>query len=315
MAKSRVDEREYAKNSLYLSQLEQLTGVPGTEGQMGSVDRYFADLQTAAEMLAPYTGQAIAGTNQTYFSATPEQWADYTLNYVLGFPPSASIVPGMADRDLTRLENMAALNGSAVPVYPVEEAALGFMVSNRVQSVLGQAWSTLDVYLAGRVGVSAGGNISTQQVTREGMMAGLNAMERAELSNLTKLASTTEQGALREQVTNGYFARNGYTQLEGKCGSNNCFDGVFIKGDTVYVVETKPLQVNGAIKLNGPEGNLPTQMSPEWIEYAAKELAKTSDPVKQQTAALILQADKQGSLVKIVAGVNENGVTLVKLAK
>jgi filamentous hemagglutinin len=123
---------------------------------------------------------------------------------------------------------------------------------------------------------------------------------------------------LREKVTNDYFARNGFAQLESKCGSNNCFDGVFVKGDTVYVVETKPLQANGAIKLNGPEGDLPTQMTQGWIDYSVKRLLETGDPAKQQTAALIQKAlDPQSNinLVKIVAGVNENGVTLVKLAK
>lgn len=47
-------------------------------------------------------------------------------------------------------------------------------------------------------------------------------------------------------------------------------------------------------------------------------LAGTSDPLKQQTAELIQKALDLGSnlkLVKIVTGVNENGVTLVKLAK
>ena len=150
------------------------------------------------------------------------------------------------------------------------------------------------------------------------MAASLNAAEKTQLSTLNTLSSTAEQGVLREQVTNGYFARNGFTQLEGKCGSNNCFDGVFVKGDTVYVVETKPLQVNGSIKLNGSEGDLPTQMTPEWVKSRSDALAQTGDPVKQQTATLIEQARNNlngKTLVKIVAGVNENGVTLVKLMK
>ncbi len=105
-------------------------------------------------------------------------------------------------------------------------------------------------------------------------------------------------------------------QIEGKCGSNNCFDGVFVKGDTVYVVETKPLQANGAIKLDNSTGYV--QLDKEWIEYSASRLIATGDPAKQQTAALIQKAlDPQSNLnlVKIVAGVNENGITLVKLAK
>ena len=86
-----------------------------------------------------------------------------------------------------------------------------------------------------------------------------------------------------------------------------------MKGDTVYIVETKPLQANGAIKLNGPQGNLPTQMDDAWVKDRATALAGTSDSVKQQTATLIQKALDPSSnlkLVKIVAGVNENGVTL-----
>jgi filamentous hemagglutinin len=178
------------------------------------------------------------------------------------------------------------------------------------------AWGALDVALAGKVGTSVGGNISTQQVTREGLVATLNANERAELAKLSTLSDTAKQGALAENVTNGYMARNGFTQLEGKCGSNNCFDGVFVKGDTVYVLETKPLQANGSIKLDNSTGFV--QLDKDWIEYSASRLASTNDPAKQQTAALIQKALDPSSnlkLVKIVAGVNENGVTLVKLAK
>jgi len=318
VAESRIDDREFAKNGRYLSALERTVATAGAEGKLGAVDRYLADLKTAADMLQPYSGKPIGQTGQTYFLATPEQRADYTINYPLGLPPSDSIIPGMAERDQSRLERFAAANGSAQPVAPLEEAVLGGMVTNRIATALGRAWTSLDVYLAGRVGASAGGNISTQQITREGMAASLNAAERAQLSTLNSMPDGAAQGVLREKVTNDYFARNGFAQLESKCGSNNCFDGVFVKGDTVYVVETKPLQANGAIKLNGPEGDLPTQMTQGWIDYSVKRLLETGDPAKQQTAALIQKAlDPQSNinLVKIVAGVNENGVTLVKLAK
>ena len=222
----------------------------------------------------------------------------------------------MVDRDQYRLERFATANGSAQPLAPIEETVLGGMVTNRIATALGRTWSALDVYLAGRVGASPGGNISAQQITRVGMSARLNAAGRAELSTLNNLSDGAAQGVLREKVTNDYLARSGFTQLEGKCGSNNCFDGVFVKGNTVYIVETKPLQANGAIKLDNSTGYV--QLDKDWIEYSASRLIATGDPAKQQTAALIQKAlDSQSNinLVKIVAGVNENGVTLVKLAK
>ena len=321
VAETRTDDKAYLKTASYLNALEQTLSVPGSEGQMGAVGRYFADLETAAKMLEPYSGKTIVvngqtatlkGSAQTYFSATPEQRANKSGNYFLNSQPDPSIIPGMAERDQSRLEQARVMNGSVQPVYPAEEVLLGGPLTSKVLGALGRAWGALDVALAGKVGASAGGNISTQQVTREGIAASLNATERNALSPINTLIDT-EQSALREKVTNSFFARNGFTQLEGKCGSNNCFDGVFVKGNTVYVVETKPLQANGAIKLDNSTGNV--QLEKEWIEYSADRLVKTGDPAKQQTAALVLQAAKQGNLVKIVAGVNENGVTLVKLAK
>jgi filamentous hemagglutinin len=325
VAENLVDDRANKETTQYINTLAQIAKNPATEGGMGGVQGYFDDLVTARSMLAPYAGQTISvngqvamanGSAQTYFSATAAQKADYTTNFILGTQAPSSIVPGMEQRDANRLERLATPNGSAQPVGPVEEVVLGGKIANSVISLLGRGWSALEVGLAGRVGTSTSGNISAQQITQEGMVATLNATERSQLSKLGTLSDTGAQGAVREKVTNEYFARNGFTQLEGKCGSNNCFDGVFVKGNTVYVVETKPLQVNGAIKLDNSTGYV--QLDKDWIEYSAQRLVDTGDPVKQQTAALILQAQNSlngKTLVKIVAGVNENGVTLVKLAK
>lgn len=73
------------------------------------------------------------------------------------------------------------------------------------------------------------------------------------------------------------------------------------------------LQANGSIKLDNSTGNV--QLDRGWIDGATNRLIATGDPVKQQTADLILRAQDRGNLIKIVAGVNENGVTLVKLAR
>lgn len=82
----------------------------------------------------PYMGKAIIvngvaatadGAVQTYFSATPAQRADPTGNYLLNVQPPAPIVPGMELRDQNRLEQFATPNGSAQPVYPVEEWLIG----------------------------------------------------------------------------------------------------------------------------------------------------------------------------------------------
>lgn len=128
--------------------------------------------------------------------------------------------------------------------------------------------------LAGKVGAAAKGNIGAQQITEAGIPVRLSAVERGTLSTIDTLPNTALQGEAREYIANSYFMRNGFTPLEGKCGSGNCFDGVYVKGNTVYVNEVKPLNANGSIKLSGPPGAMDTQMTDKWIESAIDRLKK-----------------------------------------
>ena len=218
----------------------------------------------------------------------------------------------MAQRDANRIASLSVQNGTAQPVYPVEEAVLGGMVADRVVSAATRWIGSLDVALAGKVGASNGGNISAQQITREGIPARLSTAEQGTLTTIDTLPDTALQGAAREYVANSYFTRNGFTPLEGKCGSGNCFDGVYIKGDKVYVNEVKPLNANGSIKLSGASGTLPPQMTDAWISSAIGRL-KEGTPVQRQTAAAIEKVLNTPNLVKVVTGVNSNGMTIVKL--
>jgi filamentous hemagglutinin len=168
------------------------------------------------------------------------------------------------------------------------------------------------VALAGKVGASSGGNISAQQITRAGVPARLSTAEQGTLTTIDTLPDTALQGAAREYVANSYFTRNGFTPLEGKCGSGNCFDGVYVKGNMVYLNEVKPLNANGSIRLSGPSGKMDTQMTDAWISSAIGRL-KEGTPVQRQTAAAIEKVLNTPNLVKIVTGVNSNGMTIVKL--
>lgn len=108
--------------------------------------------------------------------------------------------------------------------------------------------------------------------------------------------------------------RNGFTSFEGKCGTN-CFDGVYVKGDLVYINEVKPLNANGSIKLTGANSatKLEAQMTDEWILGAIERLAKSGDENLMQTAALLTRARDSGRLVKMVTGVSDNGAVTIKL--
>jgi filamentous hemagglutinin len=315
-----VDDQANAQNLHYLQTVLQTATIPGSAGAMGGAASYLADMQTAQALLAPYTGKTITvngvtvtsdGAAQTYFSATPAQRADPLANDVLG-QAAGAIAPGMAQRDANRIASLSVQNGTAQPVYPVEEAVLGGMVADRVVSAATRWIGSLDVALAGKVGASNGGNLSAQQITRAGIPARLSTAEQGTLATIVTLPDTALQGAAREYVANSYFTRNGFTPLEGKCGSGNCFDGVYVKGNTVYINEVKPLNANGSIKLSGSSGTLPTQMTDAWISSAIGRL-KEGTPVQRQTAAAIEKVLNTPNLVKVVTGVNSNGMTIVKL--
>lgn len=320
-AKGLVDDQENAKNMAYLQALLQTANIPNSEGARGGIDAYVKGLQTAQDMLSPYMGKTITvngavqmadGAAQTYFSATQAQRADSYANYVLGTQPPAPIIPGVDMRDQNRLERLATPNGSAQPVYTAEELLIGGPLTGKLLGTAGRVLESLDVSIVGRATASAGGNISAQQITKEGLSLPVSAADRALLSQIDNLSSTALQGDLREYVANNYFVRNGFKPLDGKCGSNNCFDGVYIKGNTVYISEVKPLNSDGSIKLNGPSGGLPTQMSDGWIQDALIRLRNgTAD--QQATATKIQKAIDNGTLVKTVTGVNSNGATIIKL--
>ncbi|WP_248114587.1 hypothetical protein, partial [Ralstonia pseudosolanacearum] len=276
----------------------------------------------AQDMLVPYMGKAIIvngvaatadGAVQTYFSATPAQRADPNGNYLLNVQPPAPIVPGMELRDQNRLEQFATPNGSAQPVYPVEEWLIGGQVAGKLAGTIGRLLESVDVAMLGRVTASPGGNISAQQITQEGLALRMSTADRALLSQIGNLPSSALQGDLREYVANNYFVRNGFTPMYGKCGSGNCFDGVYVKGDAVYINEVKPLNANGSIQLSGQSGSLPTQMTDEWVESAVRRLRSSGDPSAIKTADIIVAAKARNQLIKIVTGVNSQGITAVKL--
>jgi filamentous hemagglutinin len=220
----------------------------------------------------------------------------------------------MVLRDEKRLESFNILNGSAQPLAIAEEVFLGGKVANLAAKAVTRLWGSLDVALAGKVGASNTGNISARQITESGVSVRLTTTELKTIAQIDNMINTTLQGDAREYVANSYFARNGFSTLEGKCGSG-CFDGVYLKGDKVYINEVKPLNANGTIKLSGPnEGTgLQTQMTNEWIDYAVSRLRESASLESRRTADIVEAAKQSGNLVKVVSGVNQNGMAIVRL--
>ena len=324
VAKGAVDDGDNAKNVAYVSTLLSAAKNPNSEGALSLLENYLDGLKEAQTMLAPYTGKTIAtngqvaqsdGAAQTYFSATAAQRADDWSNRFLGEVPGP-IVPGVQMRDADRLERFSALNGSVKPDYTVEELLLGGAVQSRLVGAAGRLISDLEVLLSGRTVSSISGNISARQITEAGMQATLTSAERDLLRQAAEQSNSSLRGKVSEYVSDSYFARNGYKQIEGKCGSDNCFDAVFIKGDKVYVVESKPLQSNGAIKLSPTNSitGLPAQMTDEWVGSAISRLGLAeSSEAAQTTAKIIAAARNKATLVKLVVGSNKDGITIVRL--
>jgi filamentous hemagglutinin len=328
-AEGRVDTQEDKKNQAYYNQVIGASGKPGSEAAMGMGARFFDDLGEAQRLLnatagAPILdsqGRQVMGTDgkpQTYFSATQAQRDNPNGNIFPGGSPNnqVSVIPGKERRDESRLERLSTPNGQAVPDTTIEETLFGARLPTKggaqgVQAA-GRAWESSKVLSAGEIAMSNGGNISAQQITRVGTPAGLNAAERNTLSNLDSLSSA-QAGAVREHVSNSYFERNGFTSMDGKCGSN-CFDGVYIKGDQVIVNEVKPLNADGSIKLSPAQpSGLPTQGTNDWVKDRALALIDTKDPAKVEVGKLILEANRAGKLTTTISGVNSNGMVIVKV--
>ncbi len=323
VAKGLIDDKADADNARYLAELATASADPASEGARGGLQRYIDALTTAQTMLMPYMGTPIVvngqvavadGSAQTYFSATAAQKADPYANTFLGSLPS-SIAPAPQVRDEDRIEKFSAINGSAVKDYSIEELLLGGkVVDAATKTTVRLLGSEADLAFAGIANSSSKGNISASQITYEGLSVKLSATESTLLKTLDKLPSSAA-GNVREYVADNYFLRNGWTKLEGKCGSSNCFDGVYVKGNQIVVNEVKPLNSDGTIRLSGGNDatDLQTQMSKQWVVDSIRKLANSNNPAAKETAALLDQAIKSGNLVKTVSGVNSQGMTVVKL--
>jgi hypothetical protein len=119
------------------------------------------------------------------------------------------------------------------------------------------------------------------------------------------------------QVMPDYIFQNkmGLSALDGKVGSNNGFDGIFIKGTTanpqkIFITESK--QWSSGVKLAeaDPITGLPAQMSDAWIQNVADRLE-----IAGKIEAANLVRNHTGLIEKVVVTVNLNtkDINLLKL--
>lgn len=144
-------------------------------------------------------------------------------------------------------------------------------------------------------------------------------------------ANGVKAGDRTEKAVNALMENKGYTLLDGKYGSNNGYDAIYIKGTTqnpteIIIIESKQFKYkNGKVDLEGglkiePQGanlgqpnantGLPSQMSDEWVRYVAEKLEKAG---KTDIADMIL--DNPGLIKKYVSAVDkvEGEINFLKL--
>ncbi|MDR3236013.1 MAG: hypothetical protein LBT48_04715 [Prevotellaceae bacterium] len=135
------------------------------------------------------------------------------------------------------------------------------------------------------------------------------------------IANGDNLGTKTESIVDDIMTQNGYAKLDGKYGSNNGYDGLYIKGSIenpteIIIVESKQFKyTNGVadeiiehsgVSLNQPSGNtpLPAQMSDDWIKYVAEEKLINLGGDKTQLANAIINSP-QGTVKKYVAAVDK----------
>ncbi|MEJ7138982.1 hemagglutinin repeat-containing protein [Amphibiibacter pelophylacis] len=258
-------------------------------------------------------GQSLGGSAAIAFDdASRQQLIDlYGSNAAPGIAATAGALPAAAMVLPSTPAGKIALKAGGKILVDGAEAAV--TAGNKVLDAAAVAFETNKIRNLEQVTMSAKGTISAQKITLAGTPAALNEAELSKLSGLGSLDSNAA-GALREEVTDSYFRRNGFTALDGKCGAGNknCFDGVYVKNGQVYINEVKPIGSKNTISLSGNSSSpndIGVQMTKEWIDSRLDELFSSGDPVKIKTANIILDAIKSKNLVKTVSGVRPDGIT------
>lgn len=104
----------------------------------------------------------------------------------------------------------------------------------------------------------------------------------------TTVSSNKLKGDLGEDYADTVFAEVGYTKLPSKVGSNNGFDGLFVKYDS----DGKPIDIIineskfGSSK-RGKTVDGYKQMDADWIEMNIQKMKVSSDPATSQAGYLL----------------------------
>ncbi|CAG5000067.1 hypothetical protein DYBT9275_02377 [Dyadobacter sp. CECT 9275] len=120
-----------------------------------------------------------------------------------------------------------------------------------------------------------------------------------------------------------FHGKDGYFRQNGKLGSSNGFDGLFIKPAIDF---TKPIdeiniegiiineskQIGGGFRMNGEGQKLPMQMTEEWVEDVIGRMATSKDPKQVKLAEILLREfdNNRQKFTRVVTGVDAGSETI-----
>ncbi|WP_448699773.1 hypothetical protein ACFGVR_21935 [Mucilaginibacter sp. AW1-3] len=130
-------------------------------------------------------------------------------------------------------------------------------------------------------------NISRYLVDQFGMrVAPTETALKTIVDDIVQFGDAT--GSKTEQLSDVLLQKDGYVKQASQYGSNNGFDGVYIKGDPnnptdIIINEAKQMSAPGNIKLNPAGSGKASQMSDAWVN-------QTIDAMRNYTANNSIQA-------------------------
>lgn len=126
-------------------------------------------------------------------------------------------------------------------------------------------------------------------------------------------------GSKTEEIQDILFEDAGYIRLDGKTGSNNGFDGLYIKGTVddpmeIVIGEAKQWGSSGGVSVNAANTStrLPQQMSDDWIENVAQRLR---DSGKEDFANMLINYSDRINKIVTVVNKETDQVNLLKLGE
>jgi len=115
-----------------------------------------------------------------------------------------------------------------------------------------------------------------------------------------------KSGEVTEQITNNVLKEYGYKLLDGKYGSNNGFDHIFVNVTDgklqLVIMDSKQLTSSGATKVSEGAGKF-LQLSEDWIKEVIRRVPgeKLGDYTKEQLLDLV----NQGNYDTYISGIDK----------